>query len=122
MNLTLLADMGPSPRKHFLRDWQVALVEGNWDFIADHLTDDVSFYPVSEEPIHGKAAFLASLKARMDSVVEDLLIHHIITHGREGMLSGERRGEKNDAFCHVFTFKNTTANAIRSLRSYVVPV
>ncbi|MGR3269827.1 nuclear transport factor 2 family protein [Thalassococcus profundi] len=53
-----------SPRgQTTLDEWQRIFLQRDWDALPDLLADDVTFHtPVDAVPLHGKDAFVASLK------------------------------------------------------------
>ncbi len=121
-NIAVHADIGPSPRKRFLRDWHIAYAEGNLDFIAENVTDDIRLDVVGDKTVAGASAVLEAFRVLRASEIGELVVYEIITHGREGAVNGERRlgnGERQ-AFCEVYAFKNTKANTVRSVTSYVI--
>ncbi len=122
--ITVHADLGPSSAKRFLLDWHIACAERNWDFVTQRITDDVSLELVGDKTVHGKAAVMEALNARWETPTTELVVREIITHGREGAVNGEirRDRDRSEAFCEVYAFKNTKADTIRSIASYVVPL
>ena len=122
--ITVHAALGPSPRKQFLQDWHTAYVNGNLDFLADNITDDITLQIVGQATTTGKAAVIETMKARMESPVAELVIHEIITHGREAAVNGEIHYEDGhmDAFCEMYTFKNTKANTLKAITAYAIRV
>ncbi|MFW5709739.1 MAG: nuclear transport factor 2 family protein [Chloroflexota bacterium] len=122
--ITVQADCGNSPKKTFLRDWQVACVEGDPDFITDHITDDITFQSVGKATIKGRSAVLETISEMTSQAIAELVIHKIITHGREGAVNGEIHRENGEvlAFCNVYAFKSARGNALKAITAYVIQV
>ena len=122
--ITVAADCGNSPKKTFLRDWQVACAEGNAAYITEHISDDITLQSVGEAKVEGKQAVLEAINAMMNEPIAELVIHTIITHGREGAVNGEIHCENGEvmAFCNVYMFKSARGNALKAITSYVVQV
>lgn len=122
--ITVHADLGPSPRKQFLQGWHVATAEGNMAFLAENVTDDITLQRVGTTTAQGKPAVLEAIKARAREPLTELIIHEIITHGREAAVNGELRYENGavDAFCEIYVFKNTKANTLKAITAYVIRV
>lgn len=58
-----------------------------------------------------------------DYVADEVVIHSIITHGREAALSGEMKmNDKTYVFCDVYRFTNTTSTVINEMKSYILPI
>lgn len=122
VKITVVADCGNSPKKLFLKDLNIAFAEGNVDFIAENLANDVTWETVGHNRLEGKDAFVSALKEMNDTQVSELTIERVITHGKEGAVNGVMATTegKQYAFCDVYEFKNTTGTAIRNLSSYVI--
>ena len=73
-NIAVHADIGPSPRKQFLRDWHIAYAQGNLDFIAESVTDDVRLETVGDTTTEGAPALLDALRARRESAIVELVV------------------------------------------------
>lgn len=122
VKITVVADCGNSPKKTFLKDLNIAFAEGNVEFIANNLADDVTWETVGHHRLEGKDAFVSALNEMRDTQVSELTIERVITHGKEGAVNGvmATTAGKRYAFCDVYEFKNAAGTAIRSLLSYVI--
>ncbi|MEO1288289.1 MAG: nuclear transport factor 2 family protein [Chloroflexota bacterium] len=120
VKVTVEASLGHSPSKGFLRDFLVAFAEGNSQFIVESVTDDIVWEIVGEGRIEGKEAFSKAVGNPNPNKTVELTIEHLITHGKEASASGHfvLDNDERYAFADVYIFKNTKADAIRSIQSF----
>lgn len=121
----ITADCGNSPKKAFLKDWNIAFVEGNTDLIMANVTDDVTWHLVGDWQIEGKDDFLKGLEAlKQTKQASEMTLESVITHGREASASGEvtLKDGKTYAFCHVYAFRSAKANDIKAVTSFIVAI
>lgn len=123
--ITYPDDCGNSPKKIFLRDFNIAFVKSDVDFILDSITDDVYWDQVGEDNLNGKEAFANILTHMQDNKIVELHIQNIITHGNVGSLNGTMTMEnrKTYAFCDVYEFASSRNNLkIKALTSYIIDI
>lgn len=122
VKLDIRADCGNSPRKEFLRDFNSAFANGDVPCIATHLTDDIVWDMIGDKKIAGKMGMVKELEKMKDSPVKKMVLHTVVTHGREASANGEMHMLSGDvyAFCDVYTFAKTTGTAIKVITSYVI--
>ncbi|MEO1052087.1 MAG: nuclear transport factor 2 family protein [Bacteroidota bacterium] len=119
--ITVKPDCGNAPRKAFLRDFNSAFAKGDAGFIIDHVSDDMLWIIHGDKTIKGKEAFANEINVMKDYVADELIIEHIITHGREASCNGVMKmGSKTYNFCDVYRFTNTTSLIIKEMYSYVI--
>ena len=106
--ITLKTDCGHSPKKEFLKDFNVAFGKGNTKFLADHVTDDIVWTMVGDKNIEGK----------------ECIIEKVVTHGKEGAVNGIMKMEngKEYAFSDFYEFKNSTSTEVKTITSYVIQI
>jgi hypothetical protein len=116
-------DRNNAPKKLFLRDFIIAVVRCDNDFLTRALTDDVSWNYIGGRCFVGKQNVCTELaKVRSKGVLE-LQINTIVTHGYDGVLEGNIRltGGKTIAFCDVYEFRASTNNApIKLIKTYKI--
>jgi len=121
--ITVKAALDHSPRKQFLKDFNLAFARGNADFIIEHVSDDIHWIIYGDKEIQGKEAFTKEVNIMKDYTADELVIRSIVTHGREAALNGEiKMGGKVYAFCDVYQFNHSTNNLISRMESYVIPI
>lgn len=119
--ITVTPDCGNAPRKEFLKEFNVAFATGNAAFIIEHADDDIVWTIYGDKQIEGKEAFTKEINVMKDYIADEVVIHSIITHGREAALNGEMKmGDKTYAFCDVYQFTNTTSDVVKEMKSYVL--
>ena len=116
------ADCGNSPKREFLRDFTIAYAEGNHEFITQQIADDVVWKIYGDQRIEGREAFAAAMQEMSADKTDELTMHQIITHGKEGAVNGQFQmaDGKQYAFCDVVTFTSAGKNTIRKIQSYVI--
>lgn len=112
-----------SPKREFLKDWNIAFVEGNSAFVLDSVSEDVTWNRVGDSFIQGKEAFEQALEEMKTDEATALTLDKIVTHGKEGAVNGVivTEGGKNYAFCDVYD-TNTKGTIIKSMVSYVIEI
>ena len=121
--ITVTPDCGNAPRKEFLKDFNIAFATGKAEFIIDHVSDDIKWNIHGDKHISGKEAFTKEINIMKEYTADEVVIHSIVTHGREAALNGEMKmGDKTYAYCDVYRFTDTKNHKIKQMDSYVLPV
>jgi limonene-1,2-epoxide hydrolase len=123
VKINVQEDCGNAPKKLFVKDFIVAIVNNDKAFIHSNTTADIQWNMVGGAHIEGKEAVLTELqRLRSDAVVE-LTIHTIVTHGYNGVAEGSLKFKdgREVAFCDVYRFKASTNNApVKAITTYAV--
>lgn len=122
--IILLTDCGHSPKREFLKDFNVAFGKGNTKFLTDNITDDIVWTMIGKKVIEGKEAFSEAIHKMKDYKVKEVVIEKVITHGKEGAVNGMMKMESGDnyAFSDVYEFKNTKSTDIKMITSYLIEI
>jgi hypothetical protein len=119
--ITITPDCGNSPRKGFLKDFNIAFATGDVDFIIEHVSDDIHWEIYGDQSIQGMEQFFKKINAMKSNVADEVVIHTIITHGKEASLNGKMKiGDKTYAFCDVYRFVSAGSSIVKELYSYVI--
>lgn len=123
-NLTVLADCASSPMKQRLRDLNIAFARADIAGILAFFTDGIRWEIVGEREIRGKASAREALEAMQGVDTRELVIHSIITDGREGVVNGEITTAQGSvmAFCDVCQFASASAEKIDLMKSYAINI
>ncbi|HEU4552973.1 MAG TPA: nuclear transport factor 2 family protein [Chitinophaga sp.] len=116
-------DCGNAPKKLFVKDFIVAMVNNDRDFIYRSATDDIQWNMVGGQYIDGKDAVLTALQRFRGDAVAELTIHTIVTHGYDGVAEGllKFKDGRRVAFCDVYRFRASTNNApVKAITTYAV--
>ena len=120
---TIHANLSNSPRKEFIKDLNVAFASGNAAFIVEHVSDDMLWIIHGDQTHNGKEAFSSAVHKMKEYTADELVIHSIITHGREAASNGEMpMGGKKYVYCDIYKFTGTTGNTLKEMNSYVLEV
>lgn len=120
------ADCDNSPKSLLLRDFNIAVAQGDLEFIGRHVTDDIVWHllePDGQKKIQGRDEVLAEYKHNMVIVPEKFTIDNVISHGNAGAANGRIRAKdgRSYAFCDVYKFKgNAKDSKIREMISYII--
>ena len=123
LNVTVNTSCKNSPKREFLKEWNVAFAKGNSSFVLENVSDDVTWAMVGDNLIEGKDAFEKAFEGIQEKATE-LILYKIVTHGKEGAVNGTMVMEngKHYAFCDVYEFTNTRGTTIKSIESYVIEI
>jgi len=116
-------DCGNAPKKLFLKDFVVAIVNNDHSFVVSNTIDDVRLNFVGGECIDGKQNVLAALQQSRSDKVTELTIHTIVTHGYNGVVDGvlKFKDGKTIAFCDIYLFRASTNKApIKEITTYLI--
>ncbi|MDO6436108.1 nuclear transport factor 2 family protein [Cyclobacterium sp. 1_MG-2023] len=119
--LTIAPDCGNSPKKAFLKTFNESFASGNATFICSHVSEDIVWKIHGDKTIKGKQKFTKEIHAMKHNIADELIIHSIITHGKEASVNGEIK-MKNFiyAFCDVYRFTSAASSQIIEIQSYVI--
>ena len=93
-------------------------------FILEHVTDDIDWRIIGHEHIQGKAQFENVMANWPDNKIHELTLHSIITHGKEGAVSGTMlmANGKRYEFCDVYEFESSKGSRVKKMTSYIIIV
>lgn len=121
MKINIQPDCGNSPKKEFIKDFNLAFFQADTKFIIDHVSDDIVWEIYGDKTIKGKADFNKEIMSMVGCSADELIIHHIITHGKEAACNGEFvMNEKRYAFTDVYVFASAGSKSIEKMYSYIL--
>lgn len=115
-------------REEFLRKVNTAFVEGDDQFLIDHVSDDFCWVIVGERTLSGKNEFSEALGQMKDTPPIEIDVHNVILDDHsaivEGVVVGRNRiGQKKQfGFCDVYRFSEKEDLKITQMSSYVIDV
>lgn len=119
--ITVNEDCGNSPRKAFLKDFNIAFAGGDLDFLMEHVAEDVVWEMHGDRVIRGKADMRAFLEEAKDHSMKQLSLDKIITHGRDAAASGcFTMNGKEYAFCDIYGFAGAKGTTLNTISSFVI--
>lgn len=114
-------DCSKSPKKEFLKAFNESFASGNATFICSHVSEDIVWKIHGDKWIVGKQNFNKKIHSMKHHIADELIIHSIITHGKEASVNGEIiMGSSNYAFCDVYKFTSAASKQINEIQSYVI--
>lgn len=114
--------------KDFFEQINQAFLEGNADFIAENVSEDVVWTMAGEKSLYGKEAFVQVLN-EMESGNErdaELTIERIIKTDLEAAVIGRMSGKddsgdlKSYMYCDVYRFDEDGSGKIKELTAFIV--
>ncbi|MBW8241589.1 nuclear transport factor 2 family protein [Muricauda oceani] len=113
---------GNSPKMEFLKEFNIAFAKGNTAFLIASVTDDVVWDIIGDKKIEGKQSFVGQLEKMKTDKTSELILHQILSHGKEGAANGILTMEngKKYAFSDFYLFKGAKGTKIKSITSYVI--
>jgi len=117
-------DCGNSPKNIFLQNLTIAFAKGDKQSILESVTDDIRWQIVGEKHIQGKEAVADALEGLGIDKVEELTIHHVVSHGKAGAVNGisKLNNGKKIAFCDVYEFSGAKGTSVREIVSYLIEI
>lgn len=122
--ISLKTDCGHSPKREFLKDFNVAFGKGNVKFLTENVTEDVIWDMIGDKTIEGKDDYSNAINKMKDKKVSELVIEKIVTHGKEGAVSGimKMQNGKKYAFSDFYEFSGAKGAKVKSIISYVIEI
>jgi hypothetical protein len=122
--INLKTDCGHSPKREFLKDFNVAYGKGNAEFLISNVTDDIHWKIIGYKMIEGKEDYAKAIEEMKKEKVSEMTIEKIVTHGKEGAVNGslKMKDGKKYAFSDFYEFKNTRATNLKTITSYVIEI
>ncbi|SHJ07051.1 SnoaL-like domain-containing protein [Tangfeifania diversioriginum] len=118
-------DCGNSPRKHLLKEFNIAFARGDVENILSYVTDDIAWESVGEKRLEGIENFRKELESLKQVEVAELKIENIITHGWIASANGimhMKNGQTFD-FCDVYIFSSAAKNGkLKAIKSYCIQI
>lgn len=113
-------DCGNSPKNLFAQEMTVALAIGDPEFLGQRIMEDATWRMAGEGDWAGRAAVLKEVGTVELPASAVLTIHHVMTHGKVGSVTGTILFPEGSAreFCDVYEFSNAKAAAVRRITSY----
>lgn len=124
VKIKVSADCGNSPKREFLKAFNIAFAEGNIPFLSDSVAEDIAWNMVGDKTIEGKSNFIESLEEMKENLVSELAIDKIVTHGKEGAVNGTLKMEngKTFAFADIYEFRGAKGTQLQSMVSYIIEI
>ena len=121
--IDIIANCGNSPKMMFLRDFNIAFANGDIAMLKDAVIEDISCEIIGRQLLSGIKSYSEYLTTMSANPVSGLKVEHIVTHGKEGMVSGEMIFDNGDrfAFCDIYVFATAKGSRIKAIKSFTIP-
>lgn len=122
IKISIQPDCGNSPRKLFLKDLNVAIANGNSNFFADSISENINWEIAGQLNVTGKENYLKTIIGHKLWKVKELNIDTIITHGADASVSGQIIANDNSkfTFCDIYKFKGAGGTIINSIKTFLI--
>ncbi len=120
--INIQPDCGNSPRKLFLKDFNIAIAKGDTHYLDDNISDTIEWEIIGQSIVKSKEEYLAGIPGHKLWKVKELVIDAIITHGPDASVSGQIITKDNStfAFCDIYKFKGAGGTTINSIRTFLI--
>lgn len=122
--ITTTIHCGNSPKMAFIKQFNSAFAQGDVEFLAENVTDEIVWNILGDKKITGKENFLKALEQMKAEKASELILEQILSHGKEGAANGIMKMENgNDyAFSDFYIFNNAKGTQVKSITSYVIKI
>tara|TARA_R110000868_G_scaffold259361_5_gene517269 strand:+ start:24850 stop:25227 length:378 start_codon:yes stop_codon:yes gene_type:complete len=120
--ITVRPDCGNAPKKDFLKEINIAFAKGNSDFLLERVTDKIVWNIIGDKKLEGKKKVTEVLEKMKTEKASELILDQILTHGKEGAVSGimKMKNGKKYAFSDFYEFNTAKGVKVKSITSYVI--
>ncbi|MCB7480294.1 nuclear transport factor 2 family protein [Christiangramia sediminis] len=117
-------DCGNSPKKQFLKEINIAFAKGDSDFLIASVSDKIIWDIIGDRKIEGKENFAEELEKMKSQKASELIINRILTHGKEGAVSGIMKisNDKKYAFSDFYDFSGAKGAKVKAITSYIIEI
>ncbi len=124
VKITSSPNCGNSPKMGFLKAFNIALANGNRDFILESVSEEIVWDIVGDKKITGKENFESELPSLKTNKVTELVLHQILSHGKEGAVNGmmKMQNGKQYAFSDFYQFSSAKGKIIKAMTSYIIEI
>ena len=121
-NIQIQPDCGNAPRKLFLRDLLIAIVDGNMKQMQEIIPENISWDIVGKKQITSQEQYLKELKGHALWKAKELIVETIITHGPLASVSGQITAADKTTykFCNVYQFKSAGSATLNSITTFLI--
>jgi hypothetical protein len=115
-------------KEDFLREVNKAFMDGDENFLLNHVTDDFCWNIIGERTLGGKVEFSEALEHMRDMPRMKITVNRVILDEKLGVVEGtvvgrNRIGQKKRfGFCDIYQFDDREMLKINNLTSYVINV
>jgi hypothetical protein len=113
---------GNSPKMEFLKEFNIAFVNGDIEFLAKCVIDEIIWDVIGDKKISGKKDFVTEITKMKNRKITELTLTQILSHGKEGAVNGVIKMEngKKFAFSDFYFFQGAKGDKIKSITSYLI--
>lgn len=122
VKITVNADCGNSPNKELLKDLMVQGIQGRMDYVLEALDERVLLHRIGFPVVVGKVEVNKDLEKILKHSIQEMVIHNIITHGRDTAVHGILRDHEgmDSNFCLIMTLSLGKKRLIKSIIAYII--
>ena len=101
---------GNSPKMKFIEEFNIAFAKGNLEFLIESVSDEIIWNIIGDKKIEGKEHFAEELKKMKSEKVSELILHQILSHGKEY------------AFSDLYKFHSAKGENVKEITSYLIEI
>lgn len=120
--ISIQPNCGNSPRKQFLRDLNVAFVNGDEEYLLSNISENINWEILGKIKVAGQEDYLNAIMNHKLWKAKELVVDTIITHGPDASVSGTFISSDNSkyAFCDIYRFKGAGGFVINSIATFLI--
>ena len=120
--INIQPDCGNAPRKLYLKDLNVAIANGDIEFLTKNIHDSITWELVGHAKVTGKENYFKAIIEHKLWKVKELTIDTIITHGPDASVSGQviAADHSSFSFCDIYRFKGAGGTTINSIKTFLI--
>lgn len=124
MKIKIDSDCGNAPKKEFLKDFNISFAAGDTAYLLKHVCEDFTWNLIGDRQFEGVQEFSDELAKMKSYKVAELHLERILSHGKEGAISGIMHMENGNryAFSEFYEFTSAKGHQIKSLTTYVIEI
>ena len=124
MEIHINPDCENAPEKAFIRDFNIAFAQADFERLSSFITEEIVWDLVGEKRVEGIKAFQQAMEEMKEMKLAGLTLHQILTHGKEGAAHGEFQLEDGNtyAYAEFYIFNRTKGHKIRSVMTFATKI
>ncbi len=119
LKLDISADCGNAPKMQLIKDLNIAFAKGDIETVTGFFADHIIWEMIGDRTLEGKDKVIAYLHEMADMKATGLVLHQVITHGKDAAARGVLMFENiSIAFADFYEFTSAGSGQIKRITSY----
>lgn len=111
-------------KKRIPNSFNIAFVKADLDFLIDCVYDQIVWPIMGDKVIEGMDKFTPELEKMKSGIVSKFIIERILTHGKEGAVSGiiQMKNGKKYGISDFYEFNGAKGQKLKTITSYLIEI